>query len=110
MVDMSSRVLDDKQVNLRRLFVDPDVVAGSDDDLFQLMEKNADAPHKPELLVACGLCASKGEARKLIAAGGLYIGDEKLTDINAAITPEQPEGEGLLLRKGKKSYHRFKLA
>jgi len=54
MVDMSSRVLDDKQVNLRRLFVDPDVVAGSDDDLFQLMEKNADAPHKPELLVACG--------------------------------------------------------
>ena len=53
----------------------------------------------------CGLCASKGEARKLIAAGGLYIGDEKVTDINAAITPEQLEGEGLLLRKGKKSYH-----
>ncbi|HIT00164.1 MAG TPA: tyrosine--tRNA ligase [Candidatus Faecaligallichristensenella faecipullorum] len=52
----------------------------------------------------CGLCASKGEARKLIAAGGLYIGDEKVTDINAAITPEQLEGEGLLLRKGKKSY------
>ena len=52
----------------------------------------------------CGLCASKGEARKLIAAGGLYIGDEKVTDINATITPEQLEGEGLLLRKGKKSY------
>jgi tyrosyl-tRNA synthetase len=52
----------------------------------------------------CGLCASKGEARKLIAAGGLYIGEEKVTDINAVITPEQLEGEGLLLRKGKKSY------
>ena len=52
----------------------------------------------------CGLGASKGEARKLIAAGGLYIGDEKVTDINATITPEQLEGEGLLLRKGKKSY------
>ena len=54
-----------------------------------------------------GLCKSNGEARKTIQAGGLYIGDEKVTDIDARITPEMLEGEGLLIRKGKKSYHRF---
>ena len=54
-----------------------------------------------------GLCKSNGEARKTIQAGGLYIGDEKVTDIDARITPEMLDGEGLLVRKGKKSYHRF---
>ena len=38
----------------KRLFLEPMKVAGSDDDLFHLLEKNADAPHKPQLLVACG--------------------------------------------------------
>ena len=54
-----------------------------------------------------GLCKSNGEARKTIQAGGLYVGDEKVSDIDFAITPEMLEGEGLLIRKGKKSYHRF---
>ncbi|MBQ8506474.1 MAG: tyrosine--tRNA ligase [Clostridia bacterium] len=54
-----------------------------------------------------GLCKSNGEARKTIQAGGLYIGDEKVTDVDFKITPEMLEGEGLLIRKGKKSYHRF---
>ena len=54
-----------------------------------------------------GLCKSNGEARKTIQAGGLYIGEEKVTDVDFRITPEMLEGEGLLIRKGKKSYHRF---
>ena len=37
-----------------RLFPDPEKVAGSDDDLLYLLEKNAGAPSKPRLLVACG--------------------------------------------------------
>ena len=54
-----------------------------------------------------GLCKSNGEARKTIQAGGLYIGDEKVSDIDFKITADMLEGEGLLVRKGKKSYHRF---
>ncbi len=54
-----------------------------------------------------GLCKSNGEARKTIQAGGLYVGDEKVTDIDYLLTPEKLAGEGLLVRKGKKSYHRF---
>ncbi len=56
-----------------------------------------------------GLCSSKSEARKLIASGGLSVNDERVTDINLMLTKEQLEGEGLMLRRGKKSYHRLVL-
>jgi len=59
------------------------------------------------LLVKAGLCKSNGEARKAIQQGGVSIGDEKVTDVDFAVTPEMLEGEGLLVRKGKKSYHKF---
>jgi len=61
------------------------------------------------LAVKVGLCKSNGEARKTIQAGGLYIGDEKVSDIDFRVTPEMLEGDGLLLRKGKKTYHRLVL-
>ena len=56
-----------------------------------------------------GLCKSNGEARKTIQAGGLYIGDEKITDADYRISPEMLTGDGLLIRKGKKTYHRLQL-
>jgi tyrosyl-tRNA synthetase len=43
-----------------------------------------------------------------MAAGGLSVNDEKVTDVEARITPEMLAGDGLLIRKGKKSYHRIK--
>ena len=62
------------------------------------------------LAVKCGLCKSNGDARKIIQAGGLYIGDEKVADVDFTVTPDMLEGEGLLLRKGKKNYHLLVLA
>ncbi len=62
------------------------------------------------LVAKVGLCKSNGEARKTIQAGGLYIGDEKVTDVDFRVTPEMLDGDGLLIRKGKKSYHVLKLA
>ncbi|NLG25091.1 MAG: tyrosine--tRNA ligase, partial [Clostridiales bacterium] len=61
------------------------------------------------LAALCGLTKSKGEARKLIQAGGLYIGDEKVADAELRLTAEQLSGEGLLIRRGKKDYHRIRL-
>ena len=61
------------------------------------------------LAFLCGLCASKGEARKLVQGGGRTVGEEKVTDVNAVLTAEQIGAEGILLRKGKKSYHRLVL-
>ncbi len=61
------------------------------------------------LLASCGLCKSRGEARKMVESGAVAANEEKVTDINMAITTEMIGAEGLLLRKGKKGYCRLML-
>ena len=58
------------------------------------------------LLVKCGLCASKGEARRLVQQGGVSVNDQKVTSIDDSFGCEQFTGEGLVIRKGKKVFHR----
>ena len=58
------------------------------------------------LLVACGLAPSKGEARRLVQQGGVSVNDRKVTDINAAFGCELFSGEGVVIKKGKKVFHR----
>ena len=59
-----------------------------------------------QLLVKCGLCASNGEARRLIQQGGIVVNDEKVTSIDVSYGLEQFTGDGLVIRKGKKVFHR----
>ena len=56
------------------------------------------------LLVATGLCSSRGDARRNIQQGGVSVDDEKITDIAVSYTPADFAGEGKLLKKGKKSF------
>ena len=59
------------------------------------------------LLVKCGLCASKGEARRLVQQGGVNVCGEKVTSIETVFSCEQCGCEnGLVIKKGKKVYHR----
>ena len=58
------------------------------------------------LLVKCGLAASKGEARRLVQQGGVSVNDEKVTAIEDTFGLEQFTGDGLVIRKGKKVFHR----
>ena len=58
------------------------------------------------LLVRCGLAASNGEARRLIQQGGLSVDEKKVTDAAAAFPQELFSGEGMILKKGKKVFHR----
>ncbi len=58
------------------------------------------------LLVKCGLCASKGEARRLVQQGGVSVNDQKVTSIDDSFSCEQFTGDGLVIRKGKKVFHR----
>ena len=58
------------------------------------------------LLVACGLAPSRGEARRLIQQGGVVVNDEKVTDIDQKWGAETFRGEGVIIRKGKKVFHR----
>src|SRR5690606_6476261 len=58
-----------------------------------------------ELLVHSGLCPSKGQARKDIDGGGIYVNNVKSPDNTRAITSaDLLFGRYLLLRKGKRSY------
>ena len=58
------------------------------------------------LLVASGLTNTRSEARQSVLQGGVSVNEEKVTDIKAAWTPEEMGEEGLLIKKGKKSYCR----
>ena len=58
------------------------------------------------LLVKCGLAASNSEARRLVQQGGVTVGDEKVSTIDATYGCEQFTGEGVVIRKGKKVFHR----
>ncbi len=58
-----------------------------------------------DLLVASGLCASKGEARRAIGEGGAYLNNERVTDPDTVPGPEDVVGgEWLVLRRGKKKF------
>ena len=59
------------------------------------------------LLVASGLTKTRSEARQSVLQGGVSADGEKVTDIKKAWAPADIPGEGLLLRKGKKSYCRI---
>ena len=58
------------------------------------------------LLVKCGLAASKGEARRLVQQGGVTVNDAKMDAIETTFGCEQFTGEGMIIKKGKKVFHR----
>ncbi len=59
-----------------------------------------------DLFTETGLCSSRGEVRRMGRQGGLYIQGERITDPMEKIPSNIPEDGVILLRKGKKSYHR----
>lgn len=64
----------------------------------ELLEKVAEgAQTVVDALVLCGVCKSKGEARRLIAQGGVAVNEEKVTDENMPVP-----GSEFVLQKGKK--------
>ena len=58
------------------------------------------------LLVKCGLAASKGEARRLVQQGGVTVCGQKVADIEARFSCKDCCGEGAVIKKGKKVYHK----
>jgi tyrosyl-tRNA synthetase len=82
---------------------------GSLDNVPTTVLSAADVSNKRliEILPATGLAASLGEGRRLIAGGGLYIGEDKVEDPNFILGLDAFKDNSLLLRKGKKTYHRI---
>ena len=58
------------------------------------------------LLVECGLCASNSEARRLVQQGGISVDETKVESIDATFDAEALGGDGVIIKKGKKVFHR----
>ena len=59
-----------------------------------------------DLMVKCALAPSNKEARRLVEQGGVEINGEKLADVAARYEKDAFAGDGLILKKGKKVFHR----
>ena len=84
--------------------------AGSDDSNMPTTTLSQDAltdggMNILDLLVVCGLAASKSEARRLVQQGGVSVDGEKITAIDAVI-PQDQLAAGAKIKKGKKVYHK----
>ncbi len=64
-----------------------------------------------ELLAQCGVAKSKGDARRSIEGGGIYINNVRVSDAQRRVTLQDAiEGSYIVLRKGQKSYHLVQVA
>ena len=59
-----------------------------------------------DLMLKCGLVPSKKEARRLIEQGGVEVNGEKVTDAAMTVTADALSGDGVIIKKGKKVFHR----
>lgn len=66
----------------------------------------ADGMDIVSLLAEVNLVSSRSEARRLIDQGGITLDQERVESIDRVVTLEDFTGNELIIRKGKKVYHR----
>ena len=63
-----------------------------------------------QLLTRCNLCTSRGQAKRDISAGGIYINDTRVADLGLQVDVSYLLADSfIVLRKGKKTYHLLRL-
>ncbi len=60
-----------------------------------------------ELFVLSGLASSRSEARRLISQGGGYLNGRRVESFEQKVTVDDLQGGSIILRAGKKRYHRL---
>ena len=60
-----------------------------------------------ELFTLAGLTASRGEAKRMIQQGGLYVNDERIASLERLLTTADLGPAGMILKAGKKKIHRI---
>ncbi|MDL2289604.1 tyrosine--tRNA ligase, partial [Clostridia bacterium OttesenSCG-928-F22] len=68
----------------------------------------AENPRIIDVMVLCSLASSKGDARRLVEGGGVYVDDVKVEDPNQ-LADEKALESSIIIRRGKKKYNRVKL-
>lgn len=78
----------------------------------ELSEEDFDDGKSIEIITALtksGLVATRSEGRRAIEQGGVTIDGDKITDIHMAIPLERFQGEGIIVKRGKKNFRRLTL-
>ena len=60
-----------------------------------------------DMLCVSKLAPSRGEARRLIQQGGVIAADEKVEAFDKTFEKDSFAGDGRVVKKGKKTFHRF---
>ena len=63
-----------------------------------------------DILVKAGLAKSRGEARRLIEQGGVSVNDEKIKSLDFALTADEIAANPVIVKKGKKIFHKIVMA
>ena len=62
-----------------------------------------------DLMMKCKLAPSKKEARRLVEQGGVEVNGEKVAAATVTYSADDLSGEGLMIKKGKKVFHRAQM-
>ena len=60
-----------------------------------------------DLLLKGKMAPSRSEAKRLVMQGGVLIGDEKVDNFSLTVAKDKFSGDGVIVKKGKKIFHRF---
>jgi tyrosyl-tRNA synthetase len=64
-----------------------------------------------DVAVRSGFCASKGEARRLVESGGLYVNNQRVRDVSAKLgAADAVDGRIVVMRSGKKNFFLVKIS
>ena len=74
-------------------FIEQSDLQGGNIDLITLLHKS-------------GLVGSRSEGRRAIEQGGVAIDGEKITDVKYVIPGEKLDGDGIVLKRGKKNFRK----
>lgn len=108
--ELTSLVHGEEEANKARTASHALFASGSDDSNMPTTELTAEQLTDGsigilDLMSACSLTVSNGEARRLIKQGGVSIDGEKVASAELRITEEQLK-TGIKIRKGKKVFHK----
>lgn len=70
---------------------------------------SADGRNLIDILAEIALIPSKGEGRRLIQQGGITVNGEKISDPNKTVSVSDFDGDGMIVKKGKKVFRRILL-
>ena len=71
---------------------------------YELTKEDVENKTIVDIVADSKLCSSKSEARRMIEGGGVYLNEEKVTDIRKILNNEDFKDGYAILRKGKKNY------